>query len=460
MPAQTFTDKNYLDLTGLQSYHQKLMAILEDVGGLMVAEDDTLAATVASAVNIGKPVLYKRTDGANILILDSGSSPVRHFGILCGTTPAFCQLTFSDYAAETTTMADGVYSAISDATTLQAAKDYADGVVEALETGAVQDNANAIAVLNGNESTDGSVKKAVKDASDAINTTIGTLASLDTTTKDSVVAAINEIVGQIEAVQTSEAVTIDTGTTTEGMAKSYQIKQGGVTVGTIDIPKDMVVSSGAVEVNPSGQAPGTYIVLTLANATSDKIYVNVATLVDIYVAEQSATQVQLTINPVSREISAAIVAGSISAAELAANAVTTVKIADGNVTKAKLESTVQTSLDKADSALQPSDITTGGANGTIAVKGADVAVKGLGTAAYTTVGAASGNVPEVGTALGTTANVPVVVTAEGKLAPHASGALKSAAFQETSAFDGAGSAQNAYAAIKSISEEQISALFS
>lgn len=36
-----------------------------------------------------------------------------------------------------------------------------------------------------------------------------------------------------------------------------------------------------------------------------------------------------------------------------------------------------------DSALQQADITTGSANGTIAVKGADVAVKGLGSAAYT-----------------------------------------------------------------------------
>ena len=37
---------------------------------------------------------------------------------------------------------------------------------------------------------------------------------------------------------------------------------------------------------------------------------------------------------------------------------------------------------KADSALQAADIATGSANGTIAVKGADVAVKGLGSAAY------------------------------------------------------------------------------
>ena len=140
------------------------------------------------------------------------------------------------------------------------------------------------------------------------------------------------------------------------MLKSYTVKQGTKTVGVIDIPKDMVVKSGVVEVNPEGQKAGTYIVLTLANATEDKIYINVASLVDIYTAEQKATQVQLTINPTTREISAVIVAGSIGTAELADGAITTVKIADGVVTKAKLATEVQASLDKADSALQEADI--------------------------------------------------------------------------------------------------------
>lgn len=38
---------------------------------------------------------------------------------------------------------------------------------------------------------------------------------------------------------------------------------------------------------------------------------------------------------------------------------------------------------KADTALQKSDITSGKTNGTISVKGSDISVKGLGTAAYT-----------------------------------------------------------------------------
>ena len=97
---------------------------------------------------------------------------------------------------------------------------------------------------------------------------------------------------------------------------------------------------------------------------------------------------------------------------------------------------------KADTALQQADVTTGGANGTIAVKGTDVAVKGLGSAAYLTAGSASGNVPVNGAALGTTANVPIVTNASGQLIPHASGALGTAAFANTTAFDSAGTAQN------------------
>lgn len=103
---------------------------------------------------------------------------------------------------------------------------------------------------------------------------------------------------------------------------------------------------------------------------------------------------------------------------------------------------------KADTALQKADVTSGTANGTIAVKGTDVAVKGIASAAYKVAGAASGNVPVNGAALGTTANVPVVTNASGQIIPHASGALKSAAFADTSAFDAAGTAQSKVSALE------------
>ena len=68
--------------------------------------------------------------------------------------------------------------AINNADTgiLKTAKDYADSKVKDLVDGAVATNTAAIATLNGDETTAGSVKKAVKDASDTINAKIGTVA--------------------------------------------------------------------------------------------------------------------------------------------------------------------------------------------------------------------------------------------------------------------------------------------
>ena len=128
----------------------------------------------------------------------------------------------------------------------------------------------------------------------------------------------------------------------------------------------MVVKSGTVEVNPSGQAAGTYLVLTLANAAEDKVYINVGSLIE-YVTSGSAES-DMVVVAVSEDHKV------------------TATITDGSITKAKLEAGVQTSLNKADSALQKTDIVTGGANGTISVGGSDVEVKGLGTAAYKAVG--------------------------------------------------------------------------
>ena len=194
-------------------------------------------------------------------------------------------------------------------------------------------------------------------------------------------AKINEVLAAVGTGGTAAQVTMTEGTAA-GYAKTYTLKQGKNTIGTINIPKDMVVQSGTVETDPAGQDPGTYLVLTLANATSDKVYVNVGKLVDLYTAKASAAQVQLAIDAETREISASIVAGSVTATELAANAVVTAKIADGNVTKVKLASDVQASLGKADTALQKADVATGSANGTLSVGGEDVQVKGLGSAAF------------------------------------------------------------------------------
>lgn len=209
----------------------------------------------------------------------------------------------------------------------------------AAEEAAKKDQAIADALKAGQD--------AQKDV-DAVEQDLGNVDGLSTENK-TVVGAINEVLAAVGTGGTAAVVTMTTDTTTDGALKSYTIKQGTTTVGVIDIPKDMVVESGEVVTNPEGQTAGTYIKLKLANVT-EPLYINVGTLVDIYKAKAEATQVQVTIDSATREISAAIVAGSVTSTELADNAVVTAKIADANVTKAKLSTEVQASLGKADAA--------------------------------------------------------------------------------------------------------------
>lgn len=222
----------------------------------------------------------------------------------------------------------------------------------------------------------------------------GTLSNLTTTNKTTLVEAINELKTTDDTNKTDLTVTITEEAGTGDLLKKYTFKQGNTQLGIINLAKDIVVQSGAIVVNPTGQPAGTYLVLTLSDANSSKIYINVQDLATTYTAQANATQVQLAISA-TNEFSGSIVAGGVGTTELASNAVTTTKITDGSVTsakiadgtiiasdiadatitKAKLATAVQTSLGKADSAVQA--VTTGTSNGSIKVDGTDVSVKGF-----------------------------------------------------------------------------------
>ena len=217
----------------------------------------------------------------------------------------------------------------STANTVYGAKKYAEEKAEAAQSAA---EAKA---------------QAAQDKADEVAADLGDVDGLSTTSKTAV-GAINEVLAAVGTGGTAAVVAVNAKGGTDDYAQVYEITQGGVSVGTINIPKELVVESGEVVVNPSGQAAGTYIKLVLQNV-AEPLYIDVAKLVDVYTAAQGAAQVQLAING-SNEISAAIVAGSIGTTELGDNAVTTAKIADANVTKEKLSVALQGSIDKADAA--------------------------------------------------------------------------------------------------------------
>ena len=101
---------------------------------------------------------------------------------------------------------------------------------------------------------------------------------------------------QATAIATAKGEAIAAGAVTLSKSSDglrYTLSQGGVALGvTIDIPKDMVVSSGSIVTGtwnnntftPSASGTGKALKLIIANQT-DPIYINVADLVDAYTGD-------------------------------------------------------------------------------------------------------------------------------------------------------------------------------
>lgn len=180
------------------------------------------------------------------------------------------------------------------------------------------------------DAKDAAIAEAKKAGTDAM-AKIGTIPEGATAT--TAIGYVDEKIAAIPA-QVNYTVTADTSTPA-GVAKRYVLSQNGSEIVTIDIPKDMVVSSGTVETKAEAGVwgvAGTYLVLTLANATSDKVYINVGDLIE-YVTSGSK-------------------AGDMVEIKIDAEHKVTAVINDGTITKAKLAQSVQDSLALADSALQ------------------------------------------------------------------------------------------------------------
>ena len=195
-------------------------------------------------------------------------------------------------------------------------------------------------------------------------------------------AASLSAAGLLVTVPAAAEYTIAKLTTAEaGYLATYQLQKDGTGVGEkINIPKDYLVKSAEVKTStgtgdPSGFDAGVkYIDFTIntydtqsGSGTESHIYLNVADLVDVYTTGSGANDAVKIAISTDNKISATVT--------------------NKGITLAMLADDVQTAIGKAGTALQKADITTGGANGTIAVGGDDVAVKGLGTAAYQNVGA-------------------------------------------------------------------------
>ena len=292
-------------------------------------------------------------------------------------------------------------AANSKDTAIQAAQDAADaaqGDVDALDTlvGSIPQGATATTVVGYAEE----VADAVADDLDALDSSLSAVAKsgaasdvvYDNTTSglsaDDVQEAIDALANASQGGVASKTVYLrDESAGQSAYAKVYKLYQGAnapdaqadpaALIGTINIPLDKVVQDGHIvtvedgvdsdgDTVPSGTADGIYVKLTFQNV-STPVYINVEDLVDVYTGGTTAEATVSISN--TNEITVTI------------NEINGSKLAATSVAKGKLDTAVQNSLDLADSAVQ--SVAEGSANGTVSVDGTDVAVHGLGSAAYT-----------------------------------------------------------------------------
>ena len=105
----------------------------------------------------------------------------------------------------------------------------------------------------------------------------------------------------------------------DGYLKTYQFTYGTGSTFEIDIPKDLVVTSGEIIVvnssSPvSGLTDGTYLKLTIANQT-EPVYIDVKDLCDVYTGKTATDGVSVSVSE-TNEISATLVGKAVTEANL------------------------------------------------------------------------------------------------------------------------------------------------
>lgn len=274
--------------------------------------------------------------------------------------------------------------AADDATTLEAAKKYADGLgvqydpagtaqtkVDELKNGQVKTNTEAIAKLNGDVQVVGSVDQKISVAKTDLEGKIEASKYDDTV-----------ITGRVTANENALATLNGTGVgsvdkkVADAVAKI--VSDAPEAYNTLKEISDWISShetsasgmNSQIQANKSDIAKLTALVGTLPEGTAAK------TIIEYIDSKVGGVDFSAQIETAKQE---AISAASADATKKADKALEDAKTYSNGL--ANNYATAEQGT-KADSALQKADIISGTGNGTISVKGEDVVVKGLGSAAY------------------------------------------------------------------------------
>ena len=279
--------------------------------------EDTAAADAAAKVKAAKTAIL----GESAAGVDFDKT-VKEVYDLASSKTTIAEVEAKGYAIKADTdsaIADAKKAGTDAATAAAAAKEAADAAQAAANAKVASVKAADKSVTIGGTDTEPTVKVAISAAA-------GNALALDTDGLKVTIPAAAEY----SIVKDANAV--------DGYAATYRLTKGGENVGAaINIPKDMVVKTGSVEINPEGKATGTYLVLVLANATEDKVYIPVNSLIEYVTSGSSAEDmVVIAVDDITHKVTATIT--------------------DGTITKEKLHADVQTSLNKANSAIQTADL--------------------------------------------------------------------------------------------------------
>lgn len=145
-----------------------------------------------------------------------------------------------------------------------------------------------------------------------------TVANIDTTALET---SITELETKVDSIAIPEYTMVEV-TTTSGYAKTYSLTKDGTEVGVkINIPKDLVISSGTVAEVTTVDTPYTgaavgdkYLDLVLNDSAEDHIYIPVKDLVDVYTGVDGS-KLTVTINS-DNSIEATIKSGTIEKTDL------------------------------------------------------------------------------------------------------------------------------------------------
>jgi len=251
----------------------------EAINTVVGTNSDTSASdTVKGAKKYTDEAVAGLDSSVNAGALGQAGSAIAGVQVLTGVTEQDGKLTaVSDTAAD-------AYGSAQKA--LDDAKSYADGKIADLD---VDDTAVANQFVTEVKEVDGKVQvqRARPTAADV------SVAALDNVPAGDLQTVLGALEDAIDAGGTGSIVTLEEAAGTGDVLKVYTIKQGGNTVGNINIPKDLVVSNGRIvtgtwsgntftpDATQPGSGPDKALELTIANQ-ANPIYINVADLVDAY----------------------------------------------------------------------------------------------------------------------------------------------------------------------------------